>query len=82
MVASGAAGAAPEDNSVRGASSIARASATIVNPATVRAVDLEDIGTDFGRAAGLAIAPAAVIRRDCDNERAQQRCNLIIIDLP
>jgi hypothetical protein len=81
-VASGAAGAAPDDNSVRGASSIARASATIINPASVRAVDLENIGTDFGRAPGLAVAPAAVVRRDCADERAQERCNLIILDLP
>lgn len=85
LFASGAAGAAPENDSVRGASSLARASATIANPAEIRAAELENLdaaNAAFGRVSGLALAPAAVIRRDCAEDSPQQRCNLIILDLP
>ncbi len=82
LIASGMASAAPEDDSVRGVSAIARVSATIVNPASLRAAELENIGTSFDQTSGLTVAPAAVIRRDCDDERTQERCNLIILDLP
>ncbi|RED17027.1 hypothetical protein [Parasphingopyxis lamellibrachiae] len=82
LFASGAAGAVPENDSVRGASSLARASATIASPVSVRAVELENMDMEFGRAPGLAVAPAAVTRRDCADDSLQQRCALIILDLP
>lgn len=82
LFVSGAAGAAPENDSVRGASSLARASATIASPVSVRAAELENMEMEFGRAPGLTVAPAAVVRRDCADESVQQRCDLIILDLP
>lgn len=65
-----------------GVSSVARASATIVNPTSLRTAELQEAGSDFRRASGLAVAPASVVRRDCADERAQQRCNLVILDMP
>lgn len=82
LIASGTASAAPEDNSVRGVSPIAQASATIVTPTSLRAAELHNTELGFGRAFGLAVAPAAIVRRDCANDDAQQHCNLIILDLP
>lgn len=82
LIASGVASAAPENVPVRGASTIARASATILNPVSVRAEELENNGTVFNRTSGIAVMPAGVVRRDCEDERAQRRCNLIILDLP
>lgn len=82
LIASGTASAAPEDNSVRGVSSIAQASATIITPTSLRAAELHNSELDFGRAFGLAVTPAAIVRRDCTDNDAQQRCNLIILDLP
>jgi|GEM_PF-4923277 len=83
LIASGAAGAAPEDSSsVRGVSSIAEASATIVNPTSLRAAELDSAGTDFSQTSGLAVAPAAIVRRDCADDRTKQHCGLIILDLP
>jgi hypothetical protein len=82
LIVSGAASDAPGDNSVPGVSSIADASATIVNPTSLRAAELLDIETDFGRASGLAVAPAAIMRRNCVDDSEPGRCNLIILDMP
>ncbi|QLC25707.1 hypothetical protein HFP57_12220 [Parasphingopyxis algicola] len=83
FLAIGSAASATSNGSGQGGvSSVARASATIVNPTSLRTAELQSVGTDFGRASGLAVTPAAVVHRDCADERAQQRCNLVILDMP
>ncbi|MEM8696068.1 MAG: hypothetical protein AAGE05_08630 [Pseudomonadota bacterium] len=73
------------EDGVAGVSSVARASATILAPATVRTTELRGIGDDFGRfgrVAGLSVTPAAITRRDCNTDLGRERCNLIIVEMP
>ncbi|MEO1169703.1 MAG: hypothetical protein AAFW97_13430 [Pseudomonadota bacterium] len=78
----GAAYAADGADTARGASSVGHASATILHPTALRTDALFNSDTNFADVAGLPVAPAAIVRRDCQTEQSRQRCNLIILDMP
>lgn len=84
MLCGGGSAALAEESQtgLRGVSAVAHASATIVDPTSIRAERLYEAGDDFGNVDGLAVEPASIVRRECGDGDRSGRCNLIILDLP